>query len=78
MGNLQGRPGAQAQGRLILPQQQTIRDIIDAGATAVVCRDEELAARRAKYIPREPNIKSGWLSRYSRIVSGADQGAVMK
>ncbi len=33
---------AAPKGRLILPQQQTIRDIIDAGATAMVCRDSEL------------------------------------
>ena len=31
------------KGRLILPQQQTIRDILDSGANALVCRDEELA-----------------------------------
>lgn len=30
------------KGRLILPQQQTIRDILEAGATSVVCRDTEL------------------------------------
>lgn len=34
---------AAPKGRLILPQQQTIRDILDAGANAVVCRDTELA-----------------------------------
>ena len=31
------------KGRLILPQQQTIRDIIDAGAVSVVTKDTELA-----------------------------------
>lgn len=30
------------KGRLILPQQQTIRDILDARCTAVVCQDTEL------------------------------------
>ena len=30
------------KGRLILPQQQTIRDILDTGATAVVVKDTEL------------------------------------
>lgn len=30
------------KGRLILPQQQTIRDILDAGCIPVVCRDSEL------------------------------------
>lgn len=32
------------KGRLILPQQQTIRDILEAGASALVCRDTELSA----------------------------------
>ena len=35
---------AAPKGRLILPQQQTIRDILDAGATVTVCRDTELAS----------------------------------
>ena len=34
---------AAPKGRLILPQQQTIRDILDSGAKALVCRDSELA-----------------------------------
>lgn len=34
---------AAPKGRLILPQQQTIRDILDAGAVSVVVRDTELA-----------------------------------
>ena len=33
---------AAPKGRLILPQQQTIRDILEAGAAAVVVRDSEL------------------------------------
>jgi len=35
---------AAPKGRLILPQQQTIRDILEAGAAAVVTRDQELSA----------------------------------
>lgn len=35
---------AAPKGRLILPQQQTIRDILDAGASALVVRDTELEA----------------------------------
>ena len=34
---------AAPKGRLILPQQQTIRDLLDAGAVPLVCRDTELA-----------------------------------
>lgn len=30
------------KGRLILPQQQTIRDLVDSGNTAFVCREHEL------------------------------------
>ncbi len=33
---------AAPKGRLILPQQQTIRDILEAGATAIVVKDTEL------------------------------------
>ena len=40
--------------------------------------DEVLAARKAAYVQPEPNIKSGWLSRYARQVSGANKGAVME
>lgn len=32
---------AAPKGRLILPQQQVIRDILESGATAVVCREHE-------------------------------------
>lgn len=34
---------AAPKGRLILPQQQVIRDVLEAGAVSVVCRDTELA-----------------------------------
>lgn len=34
---------AAPKGRLILPQQQTIRDILDRGGVPIVCRDTELA-----------------------------------
>ena len=34
---------AAPKGRLILPQQQVIRDVLESGATAIVCRDTELA-----------------------------------
>jgi [FeFe] hydrogenase H-cluster maturation GTPase HydF len=34
---------AAPKGRLILPQQQTIRDLLDHGAIPIVCRDSELA-----------------------------------
>lgn len=39
---------AAPKGRLILPQQQTIRDILEAGASALVCRDAELSETLGK------------------------------
>ena len=35
------------KGRLILPQQMAVRDVLDAGATALVCRETELEATLA-------------------------------
>ena len=45
---------AAPKGRLILPQQQTIRDILDSGAMALVCRDSELEAMLASL--KEPPV----------------------
>ncbi len=39
---------ATPKGRLILPQQQTIRDILDAGAVSIVVKDTELEETLAK------------------------------
>ncbi len=52
-------------------------DIPNASLNAKVS-DEEFAKRRETFVQREPNIKEGWLSRYARLVSGAENGAVMK
>lgn len=43
------------KGRLILPQQQAIRDILEAGASALVCRDTELPATLAA-LSKEPRL----------------------
>ena len=39
---------AAPKGRLILPQQQVVRELLDGGASAFVCRETELAATLAK------------------------------
>ena len=46
---------AAPKGRLILPQQQTIRDILDCGAMALVCRDSELEVM-LKTLKEEPKL----------------------
>ncbi|BDG58931.1 dihydroxy-acid dehydratase [Caldinitratiruptor microaerophilus] len=40
--------------------------------------EEELARRRRAWTPPEPKIKHGWLARYSRFVTSAHMGAVLK
>mgnify|MGYP002610025652 CR=1 FL=1 len=52
-------------------------DIPNASITLEV-PDEVLAQRKAKYVAPEPNIKTGWLSRYARMVTSANLGAVLK
>ena len=52
-------------------------DIPNAKITLEV-PDEVLAQRKAKYVAPEANIKTGWLSRYARMVTSANLGAVLK
>ena len=40
--------------------------------------DEEFAARKAVWKQPEPKVKTGYLSRYARLVTSANTGAVMK
>ena len=52
-------------------------DIPNASINVQVSEDV-LAERRAKLVMPEPKIKTGWLSRYARLVSSANTGAVLK
>ncbi len=40
--------------------------------------DEELAARKAKWQPREPKVNTGYLKRYASMVTSGNRGAIMK
>ena len=40
--------------------------------------DEEMAARKAAWKQPEPKVKTGYLSRYARLVTSANTGAVLK
>ena len=61
---------AAPKGRLILPQQQTIRDIIDAGCSAFVCQDTELSGvlSSLKVPPRMVITDSQAFGRVSKMV----------
>lgn len=72
-------PEAASGGPIGLVQEgDTIAiDIPNASITLQVS-DEELARRKAAYVPPEPNVKSGWLARYARQVASANLGAVLQ
>ena len=40
--------------------------------------DDEIKARRDKWQPREPKVKTGYLARYEKMVTSGDKGAVLK
>ena len=40
--------------------------------------EEELAKRRAAWVPPEPKVKKGYLARYAQLVTSASTGAVYK
>ena len=46
---------AAPKGRLILPQQQTIRELLEAGVTSVVCREFELE-QTLKGLAKKPKV----------------------
>ena len=50
---------------------------IPAASIHLAVSDEELERRRAEYVKPEPNVKTGWLARYAKLVSGAEKGAIM-
>ncbi|MBQ8390228.1 MAG: dihydroxy-acid dehydratase [Oscillibacter sp.] len=52
-------------------------DIPNASIQLLVS-DEELAKRKAAYVQPAPNVTHGWLGRYARLVTSADEGAVLK
>ena len=51
---------------------------INAYKITLEVSDEELAKRKAEWTPRKPNVMVGYLARYAKLVSSADQGAILQ
>lgn len=62
----------------LIEEGDTIAIDIPAYTIQLKVSDDVLAARRITYQQPPMRVTSGWLSRYARLVSGADQGAVLK
>lgn len=72
-------PEAACGGEIGLIEEGDIIEIdIPNASVNVRVSDAELEVRRVAYVPHEPKIKSGWLARYTAMVSSAKDGAVMK
>ena len=72
-------PEAANGGNIALVQEGDIIKIdIPNSSINLALSDEELAARREKLQLRAPNITTGWLGRYARLVGPSHLGAVMQ
>ena len=72
-------PEAAVGGPIALVEEGDIISIdIDNHQLNVKVSDEELAARKAKWQPREPKVTTGYLARYASLVTSADKGAVLQ
>jgi len=72
-------PEAAAGGTIGLIEEGDIIaiDIVNR-SLAVKVDDAVLAKRKAAWVPLEPKIKTGYLSRYARLVTSASTGAVFE
>lgn len=72
-------PEAAVGGPIALVEEGDIISIdIDNHSINLKVSDEEMAARKAKWQPKEPKVKTGYLARYASLVTSADKGAVLK
>jgi dihydroxy-acid dehydratase len=72
-------PEAASGGNIGLIEEGDIIDIdINNSSINVRVSDEELEKRRQNWKPRDPDVKTGWLARYAKLVGPSCRGAVME
>ena len=72
-------PEAAVGGPIALIEEGDLIKIdIPANTINVDVSDEELAARREKWQPREPKITTGYLARYASMVTSGNRGAILE
>ena len=71
-------PEAAVGGPIALVEEgDIIRINIPAMTLDIDVSDEEMAARRAKWQPREPKVTTGYLKRYASLVTSGNRGAIL-
>ena len=72
-------PEAAVGGPIGLLQNGDLIEIdIPAGRLSVQLTDEELAARRAAWVPPAPKFTRGYLAKYASMATSASTGAILK
>ena len=72
-------PEAAARGPIAVIREGELIDIdINAGKINLQVDEEEMQRRLEAWVAPEPKVKGGWLERYARLVTSADEGAVLK
>ena len=72
-------PEAAVGGPIALVEEGDIISInIPENRLDVKVSDEEMQKRRAKWQPRQPQVTSGYLDRYRKMVTSANRGAILE
>lgn len=72
-------PEAAVGGPIALVKEGDLIKInINEKTLDMIVSPEELEERRKEWIPRKPKITSGYLGRYSKMVTSGDRGAVLE
>ncbi|MBR2188529.1 MAG: dihydroxy-acid dehydratase, partial [Eubacterium sp.] len=71
-------PEAAVGGPIALVEEgDIIRIDIPNYTLELLVSDEELARRRENWQPKEPNVTTGYLARYAKMVTSANRGAIL-
>ena len=72
-------PEAAVGGPIALVEEGDIIKInIPEMTLDIAVSDEEMAARKAKWQPREPKVTTGYLARYASMVTSGNRGAILQ
>lgn len=72
-------PEAAAKGAIaIIHENDRIAIDINAGSIQLLVEEEEIQKRLDAWEAPKPKITTGWLARYARLVTSADEGAILK
>ncbi len=72
-------PEAAVGGPIALIEEgDMIRIDIPNNSLNVGVSDEEMAARKKKWQPKQPKVTTGYLARYASMVTSGDRGAVLE